>query len=302
MNELRFERFDIKQRKTKRILWPLHAPPYLIDPNLRHSLCFRQDYCLAGSMDENGLMSPDHEHFPSFEDRARSSTRHVTRSGRAVSPAHSAHGVLIRASLIQKQAKKAKKVRFYRNGDRFFKGMAYAVSIERFRTFESLLAELTNSPLCDKNIMPNGVRAIFSIDGSRKISSIDEMEEEESYVCASTQVFKKVAYPKHQIPNWSFNMKTHIEQGHHRLEDCEDNREFIRPKLVTVIRNGSRPRKAVRVLLNKKTAHSLDQVLNDINDAIKLDTGSVKKIFTIDGKPVSWCVWQADKDNDVNKQ
>lgn len=250
----------------------------------------REDYCSAGSMDENGFTSPsdDQEHFPSFEDRARSSTRHMTKTGRAVSPAHSAHGTLYRASLIQKQAKKAKKVRFYRNGDRFYKGLLYAVSVERFRTFESLLAELTNSPLCDKNVMPNGVRAIFSIDGSRKIMSIDEMEEEENYVCASTQVFKKVNYPKMQIPNWSFNMNsTDWDKTVHRTEECEENLDFIRPKLVTVIRNGSRPRKAVRVLLNKKTAHSLDQVLNDINDAIKLDTGSVKKIFTIDGKPVS---------------
>jgi doublecortin-like kinase 1/2 len=53
--------------------------------------------------------------------------------------------------------RRAKKVRFYRNGDRFFKGMVYAVSPERFRTFESLLAELTTSAICDKNAMPQGL-------------------------------------------------------------------------------------------------------------------------------------------------
>ena len=34
----------------------------------------------------------------------------------------------------------------------------------------------------------------------------------------------------------------------------------MKPRLITVIRNGSRPRKAVRILLNKKTAHSFEQV------------------------------------------
>ena len=48
--------------------------------------------------------------------------------------------------------KRARKVRFYRNGDRFFKGMVYAVSTERFRTFESLLSSLTASPLCDSKV------------------------------------------------------------------------------------------------------------------------------------------------------
>jgi len=67
----------------------------------------------------------------------------------------------------------------------------------------------------------------------------------------------------------------------------EEDRDYIVPKLVTVIRNGSRPRKAVRILLNKKTAHSFDQVLCEITDAVKLDSGAVKKIFTITGQQAS---------------
>lgn len=36
--------------------------------------------------------------------------------------------------------------------------------------------------------------------------------------------------------------------------------EYMKPRLITIIRNGSRPRKAVRLLLNKKTAFTYDQV------------------------------------------
>lgn len=65
-----------------------------------------------------------------------------------------------------------------------------------------------------------------------------------------------------------------------------ENKDFIKPKLVTVIRSGVKPRKAVRILLNKKTAHSFDQVLADITEAIKLDSGAVKRLYTLDGKQV----------------
>ena len=237
------------------------------------------------------VLSPLHdEHFPSFEDRVQSSRFRKQITGRAASPTHSAHGSLIRASIVRMQTeKKAKKVRFYRNGDGFFKGMIYAVSAERFRTFESLLAELTSSPICDKNVMPNGVRCIFSMDGVRKIFSIEEFEEGEGYVCASTNFFKRLEYPKNSTPSWIPNTKPAHPEVKGVRHHIEDNKEFIRPKLITVIRNGARPRKAVRILLNKKTAHSFDQVLTDITEAIKLESGACRKIFTLDGKQVRHC-------------
>nr|6RF2_C Chain C, Neuronal migration protein doublecortin [Homo sapiens] len=71
-----------------------------------------------------------------------------------------------------------------------------------------------------------------------------------------------------------------------------------RPKLVTIIRSGVKPRKAVRVLLNKKTAHSFEQVLTDITEAIKLETGVVKKLYTLDGKQVT-CLHDFFGDDDV---
>ncbi|KAI0212666.1 Neuronal migration protein doublecortin, partial [Lamellibrachia satsuma] len=98
--------------------------------------------------------------------------------------------------------KRAKKVRFYRNGDLYFEGLVYAVSPERFRTFEALMAELTLSPIVDKNVLPNGVRSIFTLDGARKLTSLDELEEGESYVCASTNFFRKIDYPRSTNPNW----------------------------------------------------------------------------------------------------
>lgn len=102
-------------------------------------------------------------------------------------------------------------------------------------------------------------------------------------------------YTKNVNPNWSHGARTAVS-----LRDppslgsvkagAPENREgkdFIKPKLVTIVRSGVKPRKAVRILLNKKTAHSFEQVMTDITDAIQLDSGSVKRIYTVDGKMVS---------------
>ncbi|TNM93746.1 hypothetical protein fugu_001922 [Takifugu bimaculatus] len=225
------------------------------------------------------------------------------------SPAHSANCSYYRTRTLQAltSEKKAKKVRFYRNGDRYFKGLVYAVSSDRFRSYDALLMELTRS-LSDNLHLPQGVRTIYSVDGSKKISSMDELVEGESYVCASNEPYKKLEYTKISIPSWKPGAATGAVAASRPatastgVREGRENKDFIKPKLVTVIRSGVKPRKAVRILLNKKTAHSFEQVLADITEAIKLDSGAVKRLYTLDGKQVLlrpsvvaeeplWCWW-----------
>ncbi|CAB1332997.1 unnamed protein product [Coregonus sp. 'balchen'] len=247
--------------------------------------------------------------FGHFDERDKPRTPRGGRMNGLPSPTHSAHCSFYRTRTLQAltNEKKAKKVRFYRNGDRYFKGIVYAVAVDRFRTFDALLADLTRS-LSDHINLPQGVRFIFSIDGTRKITTMDEleegeltegwvvgnvgviMEEGESYVCASENIYKKVDYTKNVNPNWSVNVKASASQKNlqslasKQASEAREGKEFVRPKLVTVMRSGVKPRKAVRVLLNKKTAHSFEQVLTDITEAIKLESGVVKRIYTLDGK------------------
>lgn len=114
----------------------------------------------------------------------------------------------------------------------------------------------------------------------------------ESYVCASNEPFRKVDYTKNVNPNWSVNIKggtTRVLAAPSSVKsEVKESKDFIKPKLVTVIRSGVKPRKAVRILLNKKTAHSFEQVLTDITEAIKLDSGVVKRLCTLDGKQVRY--------------
>lgn len=228
----------------------------------------------------------------SYDDHFALTALNRTRGNGSASPthsAHSAHANLFRHSILKAaENKRAKKVRFYRNGDRFFPGVIFAVSSDRFRTFDSLKAELTASPLGNKVYLPNGVRYISTVYGE-KITSLDQIEEGGSYVCASFDIFKKLDYTKAESPHWNVNVHNKHLNGRKATSaksGLDERKEFIRPKLITIIRNGIKPRKAVRVLLNKKTAHSFEQVLDDITNSIKLDSGSVKKIFTLDGKQV----------------
>lgn len=255
------------------------------------------------------------EHFDE-RDKAQRFTRRGSRGNGLASPTHSAHCSLYRTRTLQalSSEKKAKKIRFYRNGDRYFKGIVYAVSQERFRSIEALLADLTRS-LSDNVNLPQGVRTIYTMDGTTKITSVEQLVEGkvllcpdevrlvvlmscmyvvfpgQSYVCASVEPYKKVDYSKNVNPNWALGARTGVAArdpsslGTSKAESRE-SRDFIRPKLVTIVRSGVKPRKAVRVLLNKKTAHSFEQVMSDITDAIKLDSGVVKRLHTVDGKMV----------------
>ncbi|KAM4834393.1 serine/threonine-protein kinase DCLK2 [Thomomys bottae] len=123
----------------------------------------------------------------------------------------------------------------------------------------------------------------------------------ESYVCASNEPFRKVDYTKNTNPNWSVNIKGGTPRALAAASvksEVKESKDFIKPKLVTVIRSGVKPRKAVRILLNKKTAHSFEQVLTDITEAIKLDSGVVKRLCTLDGKQVT-CLQDFFGDDDV---
>ena len=99
-----------------------------------------------------------------------------------------------RASIIQTSERTARKVRFFINSDRFFKGATIAVSSEKFRTFDRLLEHLSRI-MCNQVTLPNGVRFIFALDG-RNVEAVEELLHGENYVCSSSSAYKKLDYLK----------------------------------------------------------------------------------------------------------
>ena len=112
-------------------------------------------------------------------------------------------------------------------------------------------------------------------------------------------------YTKNVNPNWAVGARTaaalrdpsSLGSAKTGAPETREGKDFIKPKLVTIVRSGVKPRKAVRILLNKKTAHSFEQVMTDVTDAIKLDSGVVKRLYTVDGKMVGVIISTADSVN-----
>lgn len=189
-------------------------------------------------------------------------------------------------------ARKAKRIKFYRNGDRFYKGVTMAVTPERYRSFDSLVADLTRA-LVDNVNLPSGVRALFTMDG-QKVFGLDELEDGKCYVCSGLgETFKRVDYSTDSPQAGKLKHRKSLPSMHQPSEATRSPlsrtslSDIIRPRLITLIRNGTRPRRVVRLLLNKRNAPSFDHALSSITDAVKLDSGAVRKVFTLTGLPVS---------------
>lgn len=202
------------------------------------------------------------------------------------------------------EERRAKKCRFFRNGDQWFPGALLAINNDKHRTWESLLEDLTRI-LDHPQHLAIGVRHIFALDG-QKITNLEHLIEGCEYVASSTDILKTIDYQKAKLPQWRIHARRkealHVQKkcnqmtqsaspftnssSNNGLSPIESNKTFIKPKLITVIRNGVHPRKAVRILLNHRTARSFEQVLDDITEAIKLDSGAVRKVFATSGRQV----------------
>ncbi|XP_056640231.1 serine/threonine-protein kinase GL21140 [Diorhabda sublineata] len=178
---------------------------------------------------------------------------------------------------------KAKRIRFYHNGNKFFSGVVIPVAPERYRSFDSLTNELTN--ILTKSVtLPNGVRNIYAMDG-KKISNIDDLEDGKEYVvCGKGELFKKIDYTKTDIlkpkrlSNTKFTLNNMSSVPRIVVPDC------VRPKIVTIIRNGIKPRKIYRLLLNKRNSPSLEQVLSAFSEIAQF---AVRKVFSISGQSIN---------------
>lgn len=64
------------------------------------------------------------------------------------------------------------------------------------------------------------------------------------------------------------------------------NSQPFKPKIIAVLRSGRRPRRAVRILLNRRNTKTFEGILAELTAMVKLDNGAVRKVFTLTGKPV----------------
>lgn len=135
-----------------------------------------------------------------------------------------------------------------------------------------------------------------------QLSSIDEFEDGQNYVClCNNENFKKMDYTASPLGqnNKATNRLTRSQRPASPLKigsngyginsngldkiDLSERDSVVHPRIVTLIRSGTKPRKILRLLLNKRNSHSFDHVLTAITQCVKLDTGCVRKVFTLSG-------------------
>lgn len=214
-------------------------------------------------------------------DRSRTPSplsRSSSRSSIGQSPA--------RTTLLKRnQSLSAKQIRFYRNGDKYFVGLKLAVSSERYKEFFALLVELSNK----LDLKTGAVRFIFDAETGRQITDVSQLSTNSSYVCSSSNTFKEIegGYGQTQGKNWSTGStkdRRELTNWDKSTPKMDTKREFIKPKLVTVVKNGKPPQKKVTMLLNKKTALDLNQVLDHLSS--KGTLGKVDRLCCLDGREV----------------
>ena len=82
----------------------------------------------------------------------------------------------------------AKHVTVIKNGDARHQGTKFIVNRKRYRTFESLLADITS------HISPSfgAVRQLYTPTSGRKIESIEELDSGGTYIASGFERFKKL--------------------------------------------------------------------------------------------------------------
>lgn len=159
------------------------------------------------------------------------------------------------------------------------------------------------------------IRCIYTTDG-KKVDKLEDLEDNKSYVCScNNETFKKIEYSANSIASKvsigsvanristkngrpSSPMKNGTN-GISSLNNTTAEASAVFPRIVTLIRNGVKPRKIMRLLLNKRNSPTYDHVLTAITQVVKLDSGCVRKVFKLDGTPVLKLADFFDNDDDV---
>ena len=176
-----------------------------------------------------------------------------------------------------------KRITFYRNGDKHFKGVEMVVTRQRYRSFDTIVEDLSKAiPL------PYGVRTVFSPGGST-IDSINQLEDGRYYICSSgDQLIKNVSYgekPKdkpRRLDAESSSEASSISTSSSRDSKFGGSNGNPKPRVITVLNENDRNKKC-KVLLNRKTVKSYEDVLKDISDMLNV---TVRELHTLEGDKV----------------
>ncbi|CAL1540914.1 unnamed protein product [Lymnaea stagnalis] len=194
---------------------------------------------------------------------------------------------------------KGKTCYFYRDGDTKFKAVKICVHPRKYYRIETLISELST-----KVRLPFGVRSIFTPHGQDMITSLDMLENNESYICSPHRQQARGLDPNSVVPppTWHYEKPSSGTKEFNRLlrEYAFQNRARVvgnyprdqrmaeaynrtQPKKITVLKNGEPTIRHV-VLINRRTAQTFEQILSDLSGMFAM---AVRKLYTMEGRPIT---------------
>ena len=112
--------------------------------------------------------------------------------------------------------RRPRKVQFYCNGDRYFKGKKLYITPHRYLTFNDLLNDLTGKLPANLHL-PYGVRQIYSPVGGTRIRDIEHLGDGQTYVAAGFETFKAIKYGKSLVEPWSHGKSNKLQVFHYHF-------------------------------------------------------------------------------------
>uniref|UniRef100_A0A8D0D1B3 Si:dkey-25g12.4 n=1 Tax=Sander lucioperca TaxID=283035 RepID=A0A8D0D1B3_SANLU len=172
----------------------------------------------------------------------------------------------------------------YKNGDAFFSGRKIVVNPRYLSTFDNFLTFLTRGIEA-----PFGaVRRLYTPREGRKVQHLDDLKHGSVYVAAGNEQFKKLDYCEITTKKPQKKKKEQIQPVVHSriVVSARWKRTTDESCTINVFTNGDALVSPARIRIPKYTLRSWENVLAMVTEKVRLRTGAVFRLCTLDGRPV----------------
>ncbi|XP_004680096.1 PREDICTED: oxygen-regulated protein 1 [Condylura cristata] len=174
----------------------------------------------------------------------------------------------------------AKRISFYKSGDQQFGGVRVVINPRSCKSFDALLDNLSR-----KVPLPFGVRNISTPRGRHIITSLEELEDGESYLCSHGKKIQPLDLEKvrRRPPPWlsSRAITAHAHRSQAAAAMAAPGMLRAARRLV-VFRNGD-PKTRRVVLLSRRVTQTFEAFLQHLTEVLQCP---VNKLYTTDGRKV----------------